>query len=53
MRILWDEAAWENYIAGLDLDVKTVRKINALIKECRRTPFTGTGKPQMNRTMRI
>jgi len=23
-----------------------VRKINALIKECRRTPFTGTGKPE-------
>ena len=46
MRVLWDEAAWENYIAWLDLDVKTVRKINALIKECRRTPFTGTGKPE-------
>ncbi len=46
MRVLWDEAAWENYTAWLDLDVKIVRKINALIKECRRTPFTGTGKPE-------
>ena len=46
MRVLWDEAAWENYTAWLDLDVKIVRKINALIKECRRTPFAGTGKPE-------
>lgn len=30
----------------LDLDVKTVRKINALVKECQRTPFTGAGKPE-------
>ncbi len=46
MRVAWDEAAWENYVAWFDLDVKTVRKINALVKECQRTPFTGTGKPE-------
>ena len=46
MRVAWDEAAWEHYVQWLDLDVKTVRKINALVKECQRTPFTGTGKPE-------
>ncbi|MDB5235548.1 MAG: Txe/YoeB family addiction module toxin [Hymenobacter sp.] len=46
MRVAWDEAAWEHYVQWLELDVKTVRKINALVKECQRTPFTGTGKPE-------
>ena len=46
MRVAWDEAAWEHYVRWLDLDVKTVRKINALVKECQRTPFTGTGRPE-------
>ena len=46
MRVAWDEAAWEHYVQWLTLDVKTVLKINALIKECQRTPFSGTGKPE-------
>jgi toxin YoeB len=46
VRVAWDEAAWEHYVQWLELDVKTVRKINALVKECQRTPFTGTGKPE-------
>lgn len=46
MRVAWDEAAWEQYVRWLELDVKTVHKINALVKECTRTPFTGTGKPE-------
>ena len=46
MRVLWDEAAWDHYVQWLDLDVKTVRKINGLVKECQRTPFTGIGKPE-------
>jgi len=46
MRIAWDEAAWEHYVQWLDLDMKTVRKINALVKDCQRTPFTGTGNPE-------
>ncbi len=46
MRVAWDEVAWDHYVQWLDLDVKTVRKINALVKECQRTPFTGTGKPE-------
>ena len=46
MRVAWDEAAWEHYVQWLNLDVKIVRKINALVKECQRTPFAGTGKPE-------
>jgi Txe/YoeB family toxin of toxin-antitoxin system len=31
---------------GLKTDKKVLRKLNSLIKECQRTPFEGTGKPE-------
>lgn len=46
MDILWDKSAWEDYQFWLDKDQKVVQKINSLIKECQRTPFAGTGKPE-------
>jgi toxin YoeB len=46
MDILWDKAAWEDYQFWIDNDRKVFQKINSLIKECQRTPFAGTGKPE-------
>lgn len=46
MDIFWDRTAWEDYQYWLTNDKKTLKKINRLIKECQRTPFTGTGKPE-------
>jgi len=46
MDIFWDRNAWEDYQYWLTNDKKTLKKINRLIKECQRTPFTGTGKPE-------
>ncbi|MGL4630216.1 MAG: Txe/YoeB family addiction module toxin [Leadbetterella sp.] len=47
MRYLsWDIAAWEDYNYWLDLDKKVLKKINDLIKETLRMPFTGKGKPE-------
>jgi toxin YoeB len=46
MDIFWDRSAWEDYQYWLTNDKKTLKKINRLIKECQRTPFTGTGKPE-------
>jgi len=46
MDIFWDRTAWEDYQYWLANDKKTLKKINRLIKECQRTPFTGTGKPE-------
>jgi toxin YoeB len=46
MDILWDKAAWEDYQFWIDSDRKVFQKINSLIKECQRTPFAGTGKPE-------
>jgi len=46
MDILWDKSAWEDYQFWINNDRKVFQKINSLIKECQRTPFTGTGKPE-------
>jgi toxin YoeB len=46
MDIFWDRTAWEDYQYWLTNDKKTLKKINRLIKECQRTPFAGTGKPE-------
>ena len=39
-------AAWEDYRQWQDKDRKLLDRINALIEECRRHPFKGTGKPE-------
>ena len=46
MRILWDERAWEEYLSWQKEDKKTLRRINALIKDIQRSPFGGIGKPE-------
>ncbi len=46
MTLSWDAAAWEDFQYWLDTDKAVVRKIRTLLKECLRTPTTGTGKPE-------
>ncbi len=46
MDLLWDRLAWEDYLYWIETDRKILKKLNALIKECQRTPYTGTGKPE-------
>ena len=46
MRILWDERAWEEYLSWQIQDRKTLRRINALIRDIQRNPFDGIGKPE-------
>ncbi len=46
MELLFMTNAWEDYIYWQRQDKKMLKKINALIKECQRTPFEGTGKPE-------
>ncbi|MFC5626971.1 Txe/YoeB family addiction module toxin [Algoriphagus winogradskyi] len=36
----------EDYQYWTEADIKFLRKINKLIKECQRTPFEGIGKPE-------
>ena len=39
-------SAWDDYVYWQSQDKKTLKRINALIKECLRTPFEGIGKPE-------
>ena len=42
----WTDNAWDEYIYWQTQDKKILKRINTLIKECQRTPFEGTGKPE-------
>ncbi len=46
MRLTFHEEAWEDYLYWQSSDRKQLKKINALLRECLRTPFAGTGKPE-------
>ena len=46
MRLLWDESAWEDYLYWQSQDKKTLRRINQLIQDAPRNPFSGIGKPE-------
>nr|WP_202391325.1 Txe/YoeB family addiction module toxin [Allopontixanthobacter sediminis] len=37
---------WEDYLHWQEVDGKILTRLNVLIKECMRTPFKGTGKPE-------
>ncbi|MDM8281550.1 Txe/YoeB family addiction module toxin [Lactobacillus gallinarum] len=38
--------AWDEYLEWKKEDKKTSKKIDSLIKDCQRHPFTGKGKPE-------
>ena len=46
MKLVFHARAWEDYLHWQATDAKLLMRINSLIKECIRTPFTGTGKPE-------
>ena len=46
MKLIFSEQAWEDYLFWQQHDPKLLARLNGLIKECARTPFQGTGKPE-------
>ena len=46
MKITFWWAAWEDYLYWQAEDAKMLDRLNALLKECTRDPFRGTGKPE-------
>lgn len=44
--ISFSEDAWEDYLYWQLQDKKTLKKINELLKEIQRTPFSGKGEPE-------
>lgn len=46
MKLVFAEQAWEDYLHWQHSDRRLLLRINALIKETTRSPFSGTGKPE-------
>jgi toxin YoeB len=46
MNLTFHPKGWEDYLYWQTADKVMLRKVNALIKECLRHPFEGTGKPE-------
>jgi len=46
MVLIFTENAWEDYLFWQKVDKKMVKKINELIKDIKRNPFHGIGKPE-------
>ncbi len=46
MRKIWFDEAWDDYVFWQTQDKKTLRRINALLKDIERNSFNGIGKPE-------
>ena len=46
MKVIFSANAWEDYLYWQQADKKMLKRINKLIKEIRRSPFKGIGKPE-------
>lgn len=46
MKLVWTVEAWDDYSFWQKTDMRMVEKINEIIKNAKRTPFAGLGKPE-------
>ena len=46
MRLVWEDDAWEDYLYWQTQDKKMLKRVDALIKDIRRSAFEGIGKPE-------
>jgi toxin YoeB len=46
MKLIFSDEAWDDYLYWQKQDKQMVDRINKLIKEIEREPFTGVGKPE-------
>ena len=46
MKLVFADEAWEDYLHWQKQDGKMVERINKLIRETQREPFSGVGKPE-------
>lgn len=46
MKLVFHEGAWTDYLHWQETDAKLFARLNGLIRECTRTPFRGSGKPE-------
>lgn len=46
MKLQFTETGWEHYEYWQTADARILAKINELLKDCRRSPYSGIGKPE-------
>ncbi|OQW69205.1 MAG: toxin YoeB [Proteobacteria bacterium ST_bin12] len=46
MMLIFAEHAWQDYLYWQQQDKQILKRINQLIQEIQREPFTGIGKPE-------
>jgi toxin YoeB len=46
MKLVFSDQAWDDYLCWQETDRKIVQRINALIRDIRRAPYEGIGKPE-------
>lgn len=46
MDIVFTDESWDDYVYWQKNDKKILKRINQLIKETKKTPFDGIGKPE-------
>lgn len=46
MMLAWASTAWEDYLYWQQQDKQILKRINLLIKDIQRQPFTGIGDPE-------
>jgi len=44
--VKFEPDAWEDFNRWIEQDIKTVKRICALLKDTKRNPFEGVGKPE-------
>ncbi|MDP5192005.1 Txe/YoeB family addiction module toxin, partial [Rheinheimera baltica] len=42
----WTDESWSDYLYWQTQDKKTLKRINKLINDVKRSPFAGIGKPE-------
>ncbi|MDR0671046.1 MAG: Txe/YoeB family addiction module toxin [Oscillospiraceae bacterium] len=46
MNKVWHDQAWDEYLCWQKRDRKTLKRINSILKDIDRSPFSGIGKPE-------
>jgi toxin YoeB len=46
VKILFSERAWEDYLYWQQTDKKMLNRVNNLLKDIKRNPYNGIGKPE-------
>lgn len=46
MQLCFQKDAWDDYLYWQKTDKKLIKRINQIIQDIQRTPYTGIGKPE-------